>query len=74
MTPAEDFYELQTWEKTYALARDNGVSISNIHLEWGEIELSKGKYNWEGPDFYNMLAEEYDMELSVEIKIIGTNH
>ena len=41
IAPAREFYELSNWENAYALARENGVSISNVYLEWGEIELSQ---------------------------------
>jgi hypothetical protein len=73
VTPGGEFYDLENWKNAFHLAREYGVSISNIYLEWGEMELSQEKYDWEGPDFYNSLAETYDMDLSVELKVIGTN-
>ncbi len=68
--------DTSSWEQlvvAYEQAGNMGVSVAQSYINWGDIELDSGSYDWTGPEYYFTLARLNGMEVSMELTIINVN-
>ncbi len=61
-------------EKTYKTIKDAGVKISYLYYSWGELEKSRGSYDWGNFDYNLDVIKENGLTAALTIKIINTNN
>ncbi len=67
---------LESWEEyvaAYRLARNLGFAIAHSYMQWGDIELEKGRFNWQAVQYYVILSRQQAMRLSMELTVINVN-
>ena len=54
-------------------AKEAGASIAHRYYSWGEMEPSKGNYNWTVSDFFYDIHAAQKMPISADIQVVYTN-
>lgn len=61
------------FRRTYATARDLGISLNTLYYMWSELETKQGSYSWNELDFTMQLLAEQRLRVSFILKIIDTS-
>jgi hypothetical protein len=69
----KDAQSFKNFNNAFNLARDFHTQVSHQFVQWGNVELFRGEYDWKAEDFLHELMLDKGLEVSTVFSIIHTS-
>lgn len=72
--PPKEGFEEPAKRRAFKRSIDAGVTVIKVTPTWAAVEPGSGSYDFADLDFHVSLAEEYDLPIYLNLRVIDTNH